>query len=543
MKWFETRLVVVSVLGLCLLLAVDVPTARADFVFGEPVEMRSINASGRSFGVCPSADGLELYFARGVPGAGLDIFVACRPTVDSEWGTPVNLGQNVNSPANDWSASISADGLSLYFISGRDDSARLYVTKRPAKDAPWGPRVSVGDAVNTANASMPSISADELELYFSSNRPGGYGNNDLWMTTRATADGDWGPPVNLGPGVNSQYPDLDPAISPDGLLLFFDSRDDSNRWGTYVTRRATKNDPWGPRTFLASLLNISDYTGTERPGAVSSDGSMLYVFCDLRRTIWEVPILPVVDFNGDEIVDMKDLLMLVEHWGQTDSRYDIGPFPWGDGVVDAADLEVFMRYWGQEILHPAPIARWTFDEIEGLVVHDSVGEHHATVIGVPLWRPQEGRTGGALELDGATCATADSPINSADGSFTVMARVQGGAPGQVVISQQNGSNWLMANPTTGTLRTELEVASPRLSPGLVSEAVITDGNWHRITLTWDGTNRRLYVDGVLVAEDTRAHLPSSTGKLVFGAGKDMAPGTFWTGLIDDVRIYNRVVRP
>jgi hypothetical protein len=46
-----------------------------------------------------------------------------------------------------------------------------------------------------------------------------------------------------------------------------------------------------------------------------------------------------------------------------------------------------------------------------------------------------------------------------------------------------------------------------------------------------------------VAEDARDSLPSCSGKLVFGAGKDMAPGTFFTGLSDEVRIYNRVVWP
>jgi hypothetical protein len=112
----------------------------------------------------------------------------------------------------------------------------------------------------------------------------------------------------------------------------------------------------------------------------------------------------------------------------------------------------------------------------------------------------------------------------------------------VILSQQEGTNWLMADLATGTLRTEL-APTGRTATALTSEAVITDGNWHRIAFTWDGANRRLYVDDVLVAEDTRDSLPSSTGKLVFGAGKNMAPGTFWTGLIDEVRIYNRAVRP
>jgi hypothetical protein len=81
---------------------------------------------------------------------------------------------------------------------------------------------------------------------------------------------------------------------------------------------------------------------------------------------------------------------------------------------------------------------------------------------------------------------------------------------------------------------------------LVSESVITDGAWHHIGLVWDGSNRTLYVDDVEVAKDTAAlpyPLKSSDGGLHIGTGKAMEPGTYWSGLIDDVRIYNRAVTP
>jgi len=63
-----------------------------------------------------------------------------------------------------------------------------------------------------------------------------------------------------------------------------------------------------------------------------------------------VPIIPIVDFNGDGIVDLKDLVILIEHWGQSEPSVDIGPMPWGDGVVDIEDLKVFIKYWEQENL-------------------------------------------------------------------------------------------------------------------------------------------------------------------------------------------------
>jgi hypothetical protein len=73
--------------------------------------------------------------------------------------------------------------------------------------------------------------------------------------------------------------------------------------------------------------------------------------------------------------------------------------------------------------------------------------------------------------------------------------------------------------------------------------MITDGQWHRIGFVWDGANRTLYVDDILVPEDTQANLQGSDGGLYIGTGKAMEPGTYWSGLIDDVRIYNRAVIP
>ncbi len=78
---------------------------------------------------------------------------------------------------------------------------------------------------------------------------------------------------------------------------------------------------------------------------------------------------------------------------------------------------------------------------------------------------------------------------------------------------------------------------------LPSQAVITDGNWHRIGLVRDGSHRTLYVDGVAVAEDAQANLEGSENGLYIGTGKAMESGTYWSGLIDDVRIYNRAVKP
>ena len=76
---------------------------------------------------------------------------------------------------------------------------------------------------------------------------------------------------------------------------------------------------------------------------------------------------------------------------------------------------------------------------------------------------------------------------------------------------------------------------------LLSQTVITENEWHRIGFAWDGSHRTLYIDDIAIAEDTQDMLGGSEGGLYIGTGEAMNPGTFWSGLIDDVRIYNRAV--
>ena len=150
---------------------------------------------------------------------------------------------------------------------------------------------------------------------------------------------------------------------------------------------------------------------------------------------------------------------------------------------------------------------------------------------------------GALWLDGIDdLISTPFILNPSEGSFSIFAWVQGGAPGQVIVSQAGSANWLMADSSAGALMTQLREGG-RKGRDLLSPVVITDGEWHRVGLTWDGSNRVLYVDNVEVARDTQAGLVTAASGLNIGADATLQPGTFWAGLIDDVRIYNQAVKP
>ena len=91
--------------------------------------------------------------------------------------------------------------------------------------------------------------------------------------------------------------------------------------------------------------------------------------------------------------------------------------------------------------------------------------------------------------------------------------------------------------------TELSGPGRRNGP-LISQTVITDGDWHRIGLVWDGLTRWLYVDGAVAAQGKQTGgLWDAEAGLNIGASQGLESGTYWSGLVDDIRIYDRAVTP
>jgi hypothetical protein len=367
MKVFEIPMVVTSLLGFCFLPDPHVPAAHADFYFGEPENLGPvINSSSYELGATTSMDDLELYFTATAGGYGAwDVWVSTRQSVNDPWGLPSNLGPTVNSLYDEGFPKLSWDGLTLYFSDvypgtprpGGLGGADIWMSIRASRSAPWRTPVNAGAPINSsANESGPSLSRSGLTFVFASDRTGGYGDFDLWMSTRPTVQDPWGAPVNLGSNVNSSSGDFASVLSADGLALFFLS-DRAGGFGGYdvwMTTRRSTTAPWSPAVNLGPVVNGA---GTEGPGGFSGDMTTLYLTSDRPGSfgvfdVWTVPILPVVDFNGDGKVDAADMALLADNWGQNEPLCDIGPFAWGDGVVDEEDLRVLM----EQLMTPGPQA-------------------------------------------------------------------------------------------------------------------------------------------------------------------------------------------
>ena len=535
----------------------------AHFVFGQPAIFdEPFNYGGPAYFNCISADGLELYFDRPIDGritsANWDIYMSTREKPGDPWSVSVRLGPTVNSNYVDSGACLSGDGLELYFTSnppngyGRND---IWVATRVSTDDEWEEAVNLGPPINTSDIdAVPWITADGLELYFHSNRPGGCGGRDIWVATRSSTSDTWGEPENLGAVVNSPADDTCPCLSPDGLVLVFsDWESISGPWrpgglgrsDMWITRRKSTADPWEPPVNLGPGVNTREYEVNPR---ISPDGSVLF-FTSTRpgsglgasiRDIWQARIIPIVDFNGDGKANGRDVVILAEHWGQSDSVCDIGPYAWGDGIVDEQDLFMLAEYLEKEVVDPTLVAHWALDETEGVMAADSVGDNDAVVMGDPAWQPDGGSIGGALAFDGIDDCIVTNPVPELSaGSFSILAWVKGGTPDEVIISG-GVADWLYTNSADGSLMTALSSIAGNGVP-LFSNVVITDGRWHRIGLVWDGTSRVLLVDEQEVARDEQAELAIPDAGLIIGAGA--AANRFFSGQIDDLRIYRRAVKP
>ena len=127
---------------------------------------------------------------------------------------------------------------------------------------PWSAPVNLGPVINTSFIDAdPAISKDGLSLYISTDRPGGLGDLDIWVSQRASLGDPWGPPQPLGPNVNSDAADLAPAFSPDGHWMYFGSFRSGGCGGAdiYVSHRHDAKDDfgWEPAVNLGCVVNTA----------------------------------------------------------------------------------------------------------------------------------------------------------------------------------------------------------------------------------------------------------------------------------------------
>ncbi|MFN3402503.1 MAG: OmpA family protein [Cytophagaceae bacterium] len=148
-----------------------------------------------------------------------DIYISVKS--DTVWTTAVQLGNGINTPTHDAVASISPDGQKL-FIYKVDNGGDLFSSD--LKGSIWSEPKNLGTNINSQYwEPSVTITSDEKVLFFTSNKKGGYGGTDIYMSKRQN-NGEWGAPILLGPKINTRYDEDGPFIHADGKTLYFSSK-------------------------------------------------------------------------------------------------------------------------------------------------------------------------------------------------------------------------------------------------------------------------------------------------------------------------------
>jgi hypothetical protein len=215
----------------------------------------NINESNSEFNPVVSDDEKMMVFSRSE--AFYDAILLSTKNPDGTWGNPVNMNEIFQVDKDLYPTSISKDNKTLYLYSSADYDGIIYSST--FENGKWGPLVKLNDNINTKYwESHATISHDNNKLYFTSNRKGGYGGLDIYVSQRDST-GDWGPAVNLGSAINTPYNEETPFLSKDDKTLFFSSRGHLNIGGYDIFYSTMlDNGEWSVPLNVGYPLNSTD---------------------------------------------------------------------------------------------------------------------------------------------------------------------------------------------------------------------------------------------------------------------------------------------
>lgn len=182
-----------------------------------------------------------------------DVFMSVK-TADSTWSEPVGI-PSLNTNGNDAAIAISPDGQTIFSFSSNNDLGDLYQSNLIGND--WTKPSKLNKNVNTeAWEGSCSMTADGRYLFFASERKGGLGGRDIYVSEKV--NGDWGPASNLGSKINTPTDEDAPFIHPDGITLFFSSKGHTSIGGYDIMFSLKKDGEWLEPKNMGIPLNTTE---------------------------------------------------------------------------------------------------------------------------------------------------------------------------------------------------------------------------------------------------------------------------------------------
>lgn len=176
--------------------------------------------------------------------------------VNGRWTEPVNITEQLQSDGDFFISALSSDGKQLLLAKNDDFNSDIYVSNYDGKM--WSKAGKLNKFINTKYwESQAFISEDGEKLIFSSDRPGGFGGLDMYVSSKV--NGEWGPAVNMGPEVNTEFNEDRPFLINNGKTLFFISQGHENIGGYDIFRSDLQaNKLWAKPANIGYPINTPD---------------------------------------------------------------------------------------------------------------------------------------------------------------------------------------------------------------------------------------------------------------------------------------------
>ncbi|MBS1599545.1 MAG: PD40 domain-containing protein [Bacteroidetes bacterium] len=276
----ETSLKAANYRRKCYSFAIEYAKSKntSDYKF-EPQNLGdSVNTKDSEYYPTITIDGTKVVFTRRVNGNNEDFFETDK--AGEQWAKAKSLLGNINTNMNEGAQNISQDGQWLIFTGCNFPegfgSCDLYISF--LEPGGWSTPENLGEGINTEFwESAPSLSPDKRDLYFASNRPGGYGGSDLYVSHRLK-NGRWSEPQNMGSTINTAGDEGAPFIHADNQSLYFTSNGHQGYGGSdlFVTRKGA-DDKWLTPENLGYPINTIENEGSL---VIAADGKTAYYSSD-----------------------------------------------------------------------------------------------------------------------------------------------------------------------------------------------------------------------------------------------------------------------
>ncbi len=213
------------------------------------------------------------------------------------WTKPQNPGEPLNDKQHESVVGISPDGQKLLIYNG-DKGGDIYISRLEGKE--WSKPKMLDEPINTKDyhESSACFSPDERTLYFVSDRPGGFGEHDIYKST-LNRNGQWMKPINLGPTINTKYDEDGAFLHPDGKTLYFSSNGHNTMGGYDIFKSVLENGTWTKPENLGYPINSPDndiffstsasgehgYYSTKKSGGYGQDDIYVITFLGPEKRI------------------------------------------------------------------------------------------------------------------------------------------------------------------------------------------------------------------------------------------------------------------